>query len=137
MTQKIFWFSFLLSLILFVFLDAIWFQGFSLKYIYKPQFEAINTGPFLRKKIWTGLFTWIVLAFTAALFVVSFYDDYGLGRMFVVGLYLGFAIYFVYNFTNYATINKYTLRTATIDTMWGSILFGTVSCTTALFAKLF
>ncbi|MAI14556.1 MAG: hypothetical protein CMM15_11090 [Rhodospirillaceae bacterium] len=134
--QKVFWFSFVLSLILFIILDSIWFQSFSLKYIYRPQFQQINQGPFLRKKLWTGIFTWIVLAFTAALYITSFYEEFTLARAFVVGLYLGFAIYFVYNFTNYATINKYSIRTATIDTMWGSILFGTVCCITTIFAKV-
>lgn len=134
--QKVFWFSLILSLILFIILDTIWFQSFSLKYIYYPQFQQINQGPILRRKLWTGLFTWIVLAFTAALFVTTFYEEFSPARVFVVGLYIGFAIYFVYNFTNYATINKYSLRTATIDTMWGSLLFGSVSCITSIFAKV-
>ena len=36
---------------------------------------------------------------------------------------LGLVIYGVYNTTNSATITKYNVQTAAIDTVWGSVLF--------------
>lgn len=128
--------SFVLSLILFLFLDFVWFLGFSLKYVYKPQFHQINNAPFIRKKMWVGAVSWLILAFTSALFVATFYEDYSFSQMFCIGLYIGFVIYSVYNFTNYATINNYKIQTVTIDTMWGSLLFGTVTLITTCFARL-
>jgi uncharacterized membrane protein len=134
--SKVFVVSFVLSLILFLFLDFVWFFSFSLKHVYKPQFLQINNAPFIGKKMWIGGLSWFILAFTSALFVTTFYEDYSLSKIFCIGLYIGFAIYSVYNFTNYATINNYKIQTVTIDTMWGSILFGTVSLITACFARL-
>ena len=42
-------------------------------------------------------------------------------------LILGFVINGIYNTTNYATINKYSLNVAIIDTLWGPTLFTTVA----------
>ena len=36
---------------------------------------------------------------------------------------LGIAIYGIYDLTNYATINKWSLRFAVTDTLWGGTLF--------------
>ena len=37
---------------------------------------------------------------------------------------LGLVIYIVYETTNYAIIDKWELKTALIDSIWGGILFG-------------
>jgi uncharacterized membrane protein len=42
-------------------------------------------------------------------------------------LILGFVINGIYNTTNYATLNKYSLNVAIIDTIWGPTLFTTVA----------
>lgn len=42
------------------------------------------------------------------------------------GAILGLVIYGVYNYTNYATINKYNLNQTMIDTAWGTVLCGLV-----------
>jgi uncharacterized membrane protein len=39
---------------------------------------------------------------------------------------LGLAVYAVYDFTNLATLTKYTTSFAILDTLWGGILFLTV-----------
>jgi len=38
-------------------------------------------------------------------------------------LVLGLVVYGVYNTTNYATLNNYSLKVAAIDTLWGTTLF--------------
>jgi uncharacterized membrane protein len=38
----------------------------------------------------------------------------------------GWAVYAVYDFTNYATLKKYELNFALADTAWGGVLFGIV-----------
>jgi uncharacterized membrane protein len=40
---------------------------------------------------------------------------------------LGFVVNGIYNTTNYATLNKYSLNVAIIDTLWGPTLFTTVA----------
>jgi len=49
------------------------------------------------------------------------------------GAALGFAMYGLYDLTNYATLEKYTLNFALTDIAWGTFLFGTA----AAIAKLF
>ena len=49
------------------------------------------------------------------------------------GAALGFAMYGLYDLTNYATLEKYTLKFALTDIAWGTLLFGTA----ATIAKLF
>ena len=44
-----------------------------------------------------------------------------------IGLLYGFVVYSVYNGTNYSTIEKYSLKTAIVDTLWGTILCGVLS----------
>ena len=47
--------------------------------------------------------------------------------------FLGLVIYGVYDFTNHATINKYTLKMSIQDSIWGATLCG---LTTAISKKL-
>ena len=49
------------------------------------------------------------------------------------GAALGFAMYGLYDLTNYATLIKYPLSFALTDMTWGTVLFGT----SAAIAKLF
>ena len=39
---------------------------------------------------------------------------------------LGFATYAIYDFTNYATLDKYNLQFAVMDSLWGGILMTSV-----------
>jgi len=49
----------------------------------------------------------------------------------------GFIIYGVYNFTNKATLQQYTIKISLLDTLWGTILLTLVcSLTLALISML-
>lgn len=116
--------TFIVSLCLFILLDFLWFKLYSYKNIYQQQFKSINNGNF-PLRIWYGLIVWALMAISVSWYL-SIYKSSHL-NIFLYGMLLGFLIYGIYNFTNIATIKKYTLKTSLIDTLWGTILFGTVS----------
>jgi len=112
------------SFLLFISLDLLWFKLVSYKYVYQSQFKSINKEEF-PLRIWSGLIVWFLMAITVSTYL-SNVDTTHL-NIFLYGMLIGFLIYGIYNFTNYATIKKYTIKTTLIDTLWGTILFGIVS----------
>ena len=112
------------SFLLFICLDLLWFKLVSYKYVYQSQFKSINKEEF-PLRIWSGLVVWFLMAITVSTYL-SNVDTTHL-NIFLYGMLIGFLIYGIYNFTNYATIKNYTIKTTLIDTLWGTILFGIVS----------
>lgn len=118
-TEK-FIFVWLISFILLVVLDMIWFS-FSIPIIYKPVFNAIQKKFIFR--VWSGIVVWMLIALFIAIehcWVVKAtpFDPR------ILGFVYGFIIYGVYNFTNYATIYKYNLKVVATDTLWGTLNVG-------------
>jgi len=105
----------------FLCLDFIWFKVYSLKHIYNPVFEKINTKKTFR--LWSALLVWIILSISVSLFL-TFHSYKNKLYYFLSGCLIGFIIYSIYNLTNYATIQHYSLRMTIIDTIWGTLLYG-------------
>ena len=89
---------------------------------YLGNFRNINNGEidFTRLKIISALICYTIMAFGLYYFSVK-------EKNILNALILGFIINGIYNTTNYATINKYSLKVAIIDTIWGPTLFTIVS----------
>jgi len=89
---------------------------------YLVNFRNINNGEidFTRLKIISALICYLIMAFGLYYFSVK-------EKNILNALILGFVINGIYNTTNYATINKYSLNVAIIDTLWGPTLFTIVS----------
>jgi uncharacterized membrane protein len=89
---------------------------------YLVNFRNINNGEidFTRLKIISALICYLIMAFGLYYFSVK-------EKNILNALILGFVINGIYNTTNYATINKYSLNVAIIDTIWGPTLFTTVA----------
>lgn len=119
-------FALLLTAVAFVLLDLAWFSV-SLKSIYEPTFQEIQGSP-LNLRIEGGLFVWLLLALAIRYFGVSETKT----SSFLRGALLGFVIYGVYNGTNYATLEKYPVKTAIIDTMWGTFATGLVTVVSSM-----
>lgn len=122
--MKNFIINLVVAFLLFVGFDILWFKTLGLKYFYNPQFEAIN-GKKFKVRIWAGLLVWLFLAIACSM-LVQYSDLDNLG-LFLYGMFVGFIIYGVYNFTNYATIQKYSIKTVAADTLWGTLVFSVVS----------
>lgn len=71
-----------------------------------------------------ALLSWIVIIASINLLVLS-RPDLNSNLAFVFGAYLGFAMYALWNCTNYALYpSKWNIIIATGDTLWGSMLTG-------------
>lgn len=108
---------------LFICLDLIWFKVYSLKHIYHPTFKKINKKETFR--LWSGILVWIILSISVSLFL-TFHSYKNKLYYFLSGCLIGFIIYSIYNLTNYATIEYYSLTMTIIDTIWGTLLYGFV-----------
>ena len=116
--------KYLVASIIFVVLD-----GFYIKLI-KPWFNSqiisVQGSPLKANMIAVGI-TYVFLLFGLNYFVIK--KNMEPKDAFLYGL----VIYAIYDFTNLATLTKWSLSLSIIDTLWGGILFG---LTTLLVKKI-
>jgi len=90
---------------------------------YLVNFRNINNGEeinFTKLKIISALLCYLIMALGIYYFSVR-------EKNILNAVILGFVVNGIYNTTNYATLNKYSLNVAIIDTLWGPTLFTTVA----------
>ena len=119
--------SFIVSSILLVLVDSIY-----LYFIGKPVFEktvAAIQNSSLVVNIAPAVFTYILMAILLNYFIISVHKSA------FDAFILGFCTYGIFDFTNMAIFKKYNLRTAITDTLWGAILFFSVTTITYYLKK--
>lgn len=109
--------SIIVTMIMFVVLDTLWFT-FSLPRVYMPKFTEIqNETPNMLSKMHGGAFAWFLMALGVQLFVLplseNIYDSMKYGFLY------GLIVFGVYNGTNYVTFNKYDASIFFPDMIWG------------------
>ena len=127
----------LILFFLLIALDSIWFS-LALNPLYQPIFARINQrGP--NEKIFVryvpALVTWLLIAVALNYFVLSPRKEetnksYKSNKYLEVckkASLLGLVIYGVYNGTNFATLKKYPIGLALVDTVWGMSAMSLVS----------
>jgi uncharacterized membrane protein len=90
---------------------------------YLVNFRNINNGEeinFTKLKIISAFLAYLIMAFGLYYFSVK-------EKNILNAVILGFVVNGIYNTTNYATLNKYSLNVAIIDTLWGPTLFTTIA----------
>ena len=119
--------SFIVSSILLILIDSIY-----LYFIGKPVFDktvaAIQNSP-LVVNIAPAIFTYILMAVLLNYFIIS------VNKSAFDAFILGFCTYGIFDFTNMAIFKKYNLKTAISDTLWGAILFFSVTTITYYLKK--
>ena len=114
--------SFIVSSVLLVLVDSIY-----LYFIGKPVFDktvAAIQNSALVVNIAPAVFTYILMAILLNYFIIS------VNKSPFDAFILGFCTYGIFDFTNMAIFKKYNLRTAITDTLWGAILFFSVTSIT-------
>ena len=114
--------SFIVSSILLVLVDSIY-----LYFIGKPVFDktvAAIQNSSLVVNMAPAIFTYILMAILLNYFIIS------VNKSAFDAFILGFCTYGIFDFTNMAIFKKYNLRTAITDTLWGAILFFSVTTIT-------
>lgn len=92
------------------------------KQMYNPIIDPSQT-----INIKAALLCWLSIIISIDLLVLS-RPDINPKNSFIYGAFLGFAMYSVYNMTNFSTYpNKWSIKIASVDTIWGTILSGVTS----------
>ena len=118
---------FVVSSILLVLVDSVY-----LYFIGKPVFDktvAAIQNSALVVRIAPAVYTYILMAILLNYFIIS------VNKSPFDAFILGFCAYGIFDFTNMAIFKKYNLRTAITDTLWGAILFFTVTSITYYIKK--
>ena len=121
--------SFVLSLILFIAMDMMWFS-YSFDRIYNPSVISIQ-GHEITLRPLSGLFAWILLAFGVNYFVLQ--SQLSKKEIFIRGLLFGFVVYGVYNATLRSIFTNYDISVGLSDLAWGSFATSIVSLATTYF----
>lgn len=121
---------YILILVLFLVIDLpmiLWLN----KDMYLNMFNKINgnTSSNNTNKIIGAIIAYLLLAFAIYYFVVmpSLEKASPDNNVMLKGCFMGLVIYGIYDGTNLATINNFTMNEAIIDIMWGTFLSGIIS----------
>ena len=132
MTMKTLYVSLILIVILGV-LDFIWL-GLVAKKFYANEFGDMLKNPF---NIYSAIGVYLLLAFGIFIFVLNNnYVKTPLSAL-VVGAVFGVVVYGIYDLTNYATLQNYSLKVVFVDMLWGGFIAGVSSFLTKYFSGMF
>ena len=115
----------LATFIVFVIIDSIYLT--SMKVFFDKQVNLIQ-GSNIEMKLIPAVLCYISLVVGLYYFIIK--ERKSLFEAFL----LGFVIYSVYEFTNWALFKNWKLTTVLMDTLWGSVLF---TLTTAIIYYIF
>jgi uncharacterized membrane protein len=124
--------SLITALISFFLLDYLW-----IGIIYKAKYTEMITkiqAVDLEFRYSSSLMVYLIMALAIIVWVIPKIEEIPdksdmeiLKASLKYGSLMGFMIYGVYNFTNYAIFRHWSLETGLVDTFWGSFLMGVVT----------
>lgn len=120
--------QYLLTAIILVVLDGIYLN--SVQSLFQRQIKAIQ-GSNMKINFIGAAICYIFLIFGLNYFIIR------KNKSPTDAALLGLVIYAVFEFTNYALFDKWSLFTVFIDTTWGAVLFGMTTWIVYQFNKLF
>ena len=103
----------LITVLLLIFMDALWFTQSAPMY---AQTVARVQGNPMQVRWIGGLAAWVLIAGG----LMWFASQGVLSQRMLNGAIFGFVTYGIFNATNYALFDKYDLKTACYDTLWGT-----------------
>jgi uncharacterized membrane protein len=111
--------QFILTAVVLLVIDAIY-----LKFIGGPFYSlAVKKiqGSEIKFRMYSAFIVYIILITGLYYFVI------GPNKTYKEGAFFGLAVYGVFDFTNHAILDNYSLPLAMMDTIWGMILCGTTT----------
>ena len=120
--------EYLIASILLVIIDGVWLSVVA-KNIFDIQIKRIQKTE-MKLKLTPAVLAYIFLVFGINYFIIKPHKTP------LDAAYLGWIIYFVFDFTNLAIFEKYAWITALIDGIWGGVLFWLTTTITYLISKL-
>jgi steroid 5-alpha reductase family enzyme len=111
---------YLAGLLMILAIDFVWL-GFVARNFYQAQFGSLMRQGNI--PYWSAFLTWMLIVLGILLFVISRRLK-SIRHSVLLGVILGLVVYGVYDFTNYATIQNWTLKMTFVDILWGMALSG-------------
>ena len=111
--------QFILTAVVLLVIDAIY-----LKFIGGPFYSlAVKKiqGSEIKFRMYSAFIVYIILITGLYYFVI------GPNKTYKEGAFFGLAVYGVFDFTNHAILDNYSLPLAMMDTIWGMVLCGTTT----------
>lgn len=112
---------FFVSLIIFPIIDTVWL-GMITKDLYHQEIDSLMRADFNWPSV---LMVYILLSFGLCYFI--FPNQKKPRQRLLSGALLGWMTYGVYDFTNLATLNSWTLKISLADMAWGGVICALVS----------
>ena len=123
----------------FVALDAIWL-GILMPGFYKTEFGSLarRQGDALTPILWAMLAVYLMLPLGVIWFVLPRLSEANrLSSSALWGFVFGLFTYGIYDLTNYATLNGYSLRLVSVDMLWGGVICGVSTIVAAALDRWF
>lgn len=126
---------FLIALVVFLIIDAIWLLGIS-RELYQ---RAIGFLMPEKVDLFAAMGAYILLAIGLTVFVIAPGIRAGLSLWHIAlfGALFGFVAYGIYDFTNLATIKGWPLWISLVDMGWGTFVSGLTSAATVYLVRFF
>ena len=126
--------TYVAATLVFLAMDFIWL-GILMADFYKRHLGALarRSGDALNPIWWSAGVVYLLIPAAIVLFVLPKVSSGSYAVAVAWGALFGVVLYGVYDFTNYATLEGWTLKLAVTDTVWGGVICGVTSAV-ALFA---
>lgn len=104
-------------------IDSLWI------FFIARRFYSSHVGSLLRSTaswhhIVSGLLVWGLLLLGLMVFVLPYVQHASMLKTFLYGALFGCIVYGVYDCTNYATLEGWTIPVSVVDVLWGSFING-------------
>ena len=128
---------YVISLIGLIFLDFIWIKVIMGRFYDRSLgIIARRAGESLSPRIFPSVLVWMLIALGVLLFVLPKIESKGLTiEGFLWGALFGLVLYGVYDLTNYAILDRWSLSMTVLDIIWGTILCGTMAIFMGILVK--
>lgn len=114
----------LISIVIFVLIDAIWLGLIAPKFYRKYLSHLLSDTPNFKAAI---LFYLVYIIGVGYLVVWPAITDQLVGQAFLSGAVFGFVAYATYDLTNLATLKAWPIQVTVVDLIWGTALTSLVS----------
>ncbi len=126
---------FLIALIVFLIIDAIWLLGIS-RDLYQ---RAIGFLMPEKVNLFAAMGAYLLLSIGLTVFVIApgIREGLSIGHIALLGAIFGLVTYGIYDFTNLATIKGWPLWISLVDMGWGTLVSGLTTAATVYLVRLF
>ena len=133
--MKTFIISLVSSLLIMVVIDYVWLTTMSKSFYGKYLGHLLAEKPNLIPAVM--FYVIYIVAISVIVVLPALQGNFSIGKVFLLGAFLGLTAYATYDLTNQATLKNWPTIVTIVDLIWGTVLTGTVSTITVLITRYF